>query len=244
MTRFIDLHLCVPFSNIEKQKRMLVKASELGYRLVGIPIPSNASSNDVKNLSKICREIGLDFVTRVDLDPKNPGELLKDLRRLRRSFEIVSVLCASKPVARQAAKDHRVDLLSFPATKTRDRFFDSAEAELASESSASLEIDLAPIISLKGFSRTRLISILIRELVIAKSFHVPIVISSGANKEFLLRSPQDYAALTLLFDLDSSLALSGLSEVPLTIVERNTQKLSTGFVMPGLWVVKRGKDHP
>jgi len=244
MTKFVDLHLFVPFKDIEQQKKLITKSSELGYRLVGIPIPSTASPNDIETMRKLCSEAGLDFVTRVDLAPRTPRELLEDLRRLRRRFEIVSVLCASKPVARQAAKDRRVDLLSFPATKPRDRFFDNAEAELASESLASFEIDLAPFLSLEGFLRTRLISSLRKELAIAKRFHVPVVISSGATNEFLLRRPRDYAALTFLFDLDSSLALSALSKAPLTIVERNRQKLSSGFVTPGLRVVRRGKDDP
>ena len=242
MTKFVDLHLCVPFKDIEQQKKLITKSSELGYRLVGIPIPSTASPNDIETLRKLCREAGLDFVTRVDLAPRTPRELLEDLRRLRRRFEIVSVLCASKPVARQAAKDRRVDLLSFPATKPRDRFFDSAEAELASGALASFEIDLAPFLSLEGYLRTRLITSLRKELATAKRFRVPVVFSSGANSEFLLRRPLDYAALTFLFDLDSSLALNGLSEAPQKIIERNRQKLSSGFVTPGLRVVRREKD--
>jgi RNase P/RNase MRP subunit p30 len=242
MTKFVDLHLCVPFKDAEQQRKLITKASELGYRLVGVPIPATASPKDTENLRKLCSEAGLDFVTRVDLAPRTPRELLEDLRRLKRRFEIVSVLCASKPVARQAAKDRRVDLLSFSATKPRDRFFDSAEAELASGALASFEIDLAPVLSLEGFLRTRLITSLRKELAVAKRFHVPVVVSSGATNEFLLRRPHDYAALTFLFDFDSSLALSGLSKVPSTIVERNRQKLSSGFVTPGLRVVRRGKD--
>jgi RNase P/RNase MRP subunit p30 len=243
MTKFVDLHLCVSFRDSEQQRKLVTKSSELGYRLVGIPIPPTASPKDIETLRNLCREAGLDFVTRVDLVPRTPSELLEDLRRLRRRFEIVSVLCASKPVARQAAKDRRVDLLSFPATKPRDRFFDSAEAELASGALASFEIDLAPFLSLEGYFRTRLIVSLRKELATAKRFSVPVVFSSGANTESLLRRPLDYAALTFLFDLDSSLALNCLSEAPQKIIERNRQKLSSGFVTPGLRVVRRGKDH-
>jgi RNase P/RNase MRP subunit p30 len=242
MTRFVDLHLCAPFKDAEQQRKLITKASELGYRLVGVPIPATASPKDIENLRKLCSEASLDFVTRVDLAPRTPRELLEDLRRLRRRFEIVSVLCASKPVARQAAKDRRVDLVSFSAARTRDRFFDSAEAELASGALASFEIDLAPFLSLEGFLRTRLITSLRKELAVAKHFHVPFVISSGATSESLLRRPRDYATLTFLFDLDSSQALRALSETPLTIVKRNREKLSPGFVTPGLRVVRRGKD--
>jgi len=239
MTKFVDLHLCAPFRNVEQFKKMVTKSFELGYRSVGIPLPPNVELDEVERLRKICTEAGLDFVSRVDLTPKNTKELLANLRRLRRKFEVVSVLCTSKPIARQAAKDRRVDVLSFPVAQPRNRFFDSAEAELASESSSSLEIDMASLLSLEGFLRIRLISSLRREVATAKSFRVPIVISSGTTNDYLLRGPHDYSALAMLFDMDSSLALSALSEVPLSIVERNRLKLIPDFVAPGLRVVRR-----
>jgi len=65
------------------------------------------------------------------------------------------------------------------------------------------------------------------------------VISSGATNDYLLRGPHDYSALALLFDMESSLALRALSEVPWSIVERNKLKLSPDFVAPGLRVVRR-----
>jgi len=239
MTKFVDLHLCAPFREAEQQRRMILKSCELGYRLVGIPLPPNASRDNVNHLREICSDAGLDFVSRVDLAPKTPRELLQFLRHLRQRFEVVSVLCASKPVARQAAKDRRVDLLSFPAARPRDRFFDGAEAELASKSLASLEIDMAPILSSEVFLRTRLIASLRREVATAERFHVSVTVSSGATNEHLLRKPHDFAAFAMLFDMDSSLALRGLSEVPLTMVERNRQKLSPDFVAHGVRVVRR-----
>jgi len=239
MTKFLDLHLCAPLGDAHQLRKMVAKSFELGYRSVGIPLPSNVTPDQVERLRTICRDAGLDFVSRVDLAPKNTKELLGSLRRLRRKFEIVAVLCTSKPVARQAAKDRRVDALSFPAISPRNRFFDSAEAELAAESSSSLEIDMAPFLTQEGFLRIRLISSLRREASIAKSFGVPIIISSGATSEYLLRKPHDYSALTALFNMDSSLALGALSEIPLRIVERNRLKLSQDFVAPGLRVVRR-----
>jgi len=239
MTKFVDLHLCAPFRDAEQLMKMVKKSFELGYQFVGIPLSPNVEPDEVERLRKICSEAGLDFVSRVDLAPKNTHELLASLRRLRRKFEVVAVLCTSKPIARQAAKDRRVDVLSFPVDKPRNRFFDRAEAELASESLTSLEIDIAPLLLLEGFLRIRLISSLRREVAIAKSFHVPVVISSGATDDYLLRRPHDYSALATLFDMDSSLAFSAISKIPQGIVERNRLKLSPDFVAPGLRVVRR-----
>jgi RNase P/RNase MRP subunit p30 len=152
------------------------------------------------------------------------------------------VTCDSKNVSRQAAKDRRVDLLNFPSTDYHRRFFDLAEAELASNSLAVLEIDTQSLLALEGPARIRLLSSIRRETAIAKDFHVPIVISSGASNELFMRKPIEQAALTSLFDLDRESALKGVSKNPLAIVKRNREKLNPDFVAPGIRVIRRGKD--
>jgi len=241
--KFSDLHLCVPLGDLAQTKSMVVKSSELGYSQIGVPLPLNTRQDAVERLRQICEELSVDFVTRVDLAPKNSNELLSNLRLFRRRFEVVSVICNSKPLARQAAKDRRVDLLSFRALEPRKRFFDRAEAELASKSSASLEIEMDLILGAEGFARVSLFSCLRREVATAKSFGVPVVISSGATDMLLLRKPQDYASLASLFDMDVPFALEALSKNPVGIVERNRMRQSPGYLVPGVRIVKEKKSR-
>ncbi len=237
--KFSDLHLRVPLNDWEKTSRLIAKSSELGYSQVGVPLPPSTKQEVVDRLRRVCEEFSLDLVTRLELLPRSSSELLGSLRRFRRQFEVVSVLCVSKPLARQAAKDRRVDLLSFPAVEPKKRFFDWAEAELASKSKASFEIDLAQVLSVEGFSRAILLSRLRREVVTAKSYGVPVVLSSGAADPLLLRKPQDYASMALLFGVDVPFALEALSTIPAGVVERNRLKQDVGYVAPGIRVVKR-----
>jgi len=237
--KFVDLHLCVQLDNLNLAKRLFAKSAELGYSQIGVPFLPNAKDEVVGQLRQVSGELGLDFVTRLNLAPRSPGELLAGLRRFRRSFEVVSVFCSSKAVARQAAKDRRVDLLCFRSFNPRKGFFDRAEAELASVSGAALEIDLARMLSnLEASSDLGFLSRLRREAATAKSFSVPVVFSSGASEPLLLRKPHDYAALALLFDVDASRALKALSENPARIVERNRLKQSPDYVAPGVRLIR------
>ncbi|MFQ6095453.1 MAG: RNase P subunit p30 family protein [Candidatus Bathyarchaeia archaeon] len=243
MKRFVDLHLCLPSTlEYDEVRELTARSAELGYSSVGIPLPIDMTRKEIQNLERICSENNLDLIKRVDLRPKDTRALLDLLRNVRRKRELVAVYCNSKPIARQAAKDRRVDLISFPSTDPRRRFFNSAEAELASKSQAALEVDMAPLIALDGFLRTRLISCLRREVAIAKKFDVPMVLSSGSSDRYLLRKPQDYASLAYLFGLDHQAAMKALSETPLRIIERNRKKLSPDYVAPGVYIVKRGRD--
>lgn len=239
MTRFADLHLRLPIEDPVQTQKMLTTASELGYSLVGIPLSANVSQRQISDLKQFCRCAKLDFVSRLNLAPKNSNELLANLRRYRRKFEVIAVRCNTKDVARQAAKDRRVDLLQFSVTNTRQRFFDQSEAELASSALCGLEIEASPILQLTSYSRIRLLSRLRKEAATAQRAKVPIVVSSGATNSLLHRGPYDFAALCTLFDLKQDMALKALSTNPFLLVERNKKKLSPGFVAPGVRVVGR-----
>ncbi len=241
---FADLHLKPKLADMEHTRRMVMKAAELGYRLIAVSLPPVSTENYAAQLRCICKEAAIDFASRVDLKPKTAGELVQFLRKFRRKFEVIAVMCESKVVARQAAKDRRVDLLNFPAADFRRRFFDKAEAELASKSLAAMEIDIKPLLTLDGPARVRLLSTLRRETFIAKHFNVPIVVSSGATDEWTLRKPLEMAAVTVLFDMDKASAIEAVSKNPLAIVKRNMEKLSAEFVAPGIRIIRRGKDCP
>jgi RNase P/RNase MRP subunit p30 len=239
---FADLHLRINWKDPAATTQMVNKAAALGYSMIAAPIAPETRADDVAKLRSACSKSGLDFASRVDLRPRNQNDLLSQLRRLRRKFEVVCVLCESKAVARQAAKDRRVDLLSFPFLDSRGRFFDRAEAELASSGLATLEVDVKPLLVLEGPARIRLLACLRREVAVARAFHLSVVVSSGVSDALHLRKPREMAELASLFGLDGSAALAAVSENPVGIVWRNREKLSSGFVAPGIRVVKGGND--
>ena len=242
MTRtFADLHLRINPKDQQAAQRLIGRAARFGYHYVSVPFVSGVHEDQVAALKAICNEAGLDFVLRADVRPRTENELTYFLRKFRRRFEVICVICDNKEVARQAAKDRRVDLLSFPSLDYHKRFFDRAEAELASCSLAALEVDVKSLLILEGPPRVRLLSSLRREVAIAREFRVPVVVSSGVGEEHLMRMPKDMASLAYLFGLDEASALDSVSANPAGIVLRNREKLSRRFVAPGISVVKEGK---
>ncbi len=239
MKYFSDLQLRVPLEDPLQTEKMVQNAATLGYQRVGIPVPVNFTSQQISKLKNTCCDANVDFVSRINLHPRNSNSLLKDLRKFRKKFELISVRCNTKDVARQAAKDRRVDLLQFSTTNMRQRFFDNQEAELASTALSALEIELVPILQIMPSSRIYLLSRLRKEILIAKRAKVPIVLSSGATTELMMRRPYDSAAITTLFDMPLESALKALSLDPLEIVQRNRNKLSPTYVAPGIQIVEK-----
>ena len=241
MTRvFADLHLRLSGKDISQIQKLASKMADLGYTLVGVPLAPDARTEEIHRLKATFEDVGLDFASRVDLYPRSQDELLNLLRKLRRRFEVICVCCESKEVARQAAKDRRVDLLNFPLLDYRRRFFDRAEAELASTGCAAFEVDVKPVLVLEGPSRVRFLSCLRREIMVALDFDQGVVVSSGVSEMLLLRKPREVALLASLFGLEGLGALDAVSKNPAQIVCRNREKLGSGFVAPGIRLVKQG----
>jgi RNase P/RNase MRP subunit p30 len=239
---FADLHLNPNLRELSTVFNFIKKTKMLGYDRIGFSTNIFSDKNKIDAVQNFCKETRIDFVSRIDLAPKNRNDLKSQLRKVRRKYEIICVKCKSKEVARQAAQDRRVDLLNFPSLHFRNRFFDRSEAVLARKSLTALEIDVIPLLVLEGSSRARFLSFLRRETTIAKDFHIPIILSSGATKTTLLRKPREIAALLSLLDLDDTSALDAISYNPNAIVARNRGKLNSSFIAPGIRIIKEGKS--
>jgi len=239
---FADLHLQLNPKDTLSISRIVAKSASFGYHLIAVPLPTDFRAEEKDKLAEICNNVEVDFVSRVDLRAKSRDQLMSQLRKLRRKYEIICVSCDSKEIARQAAKDRRVDLLNFPSVDYKRRFLDRAEAELICSSLAAWEIDAKPLFLLEGPARIRFISTIRREVSVAKDFRIPIVLSSGITDDSLLRKPGEMAALAELLGLDEVTALEAVSTAPVSIVKRNREKLGSGFVAPGIEIIKEGND--
>jgi ribonuclease P/MRP protein subunit RPP1 len=231
MRRFIDLHLR-PSEDSESVRAMLELAARLEFKEIGL-VRGEIHS---RNLKSMASGMGLDLVSRVDLAPRNTNELTAALRRLRRRFMIVAVECRSKNVARQAAKDHRVDILNFPSSvsaRSRNRF-DRQEASLASDANCAYEINASDLLQPDQVSRAKLLSLMRGEVDNAKRFDVPIVVSSGALNAMQMRDPRGLAAILTILDMNEEEGLESVSKTPMRIVTANREKLEPGFVAPGV----------
>lgn len=237
---FADLHLYPSSKGLDSTIQLIKKAKQLGYTVLGFSRNNISNKESIELIQNFCKKEKIDFVSRIDLLPKNRIELKSYLKKVRRKYELICVICKNKEVARQAAKDRRVDLLNFPSMYYRNRFFDRNEAELASKSCAALEIDAKPIITLEGSSRVRFLSFLRRETTIARDFHIPIILSSGVSKATLIRKPRELATLMHLLDFNEVSALDAISTNPKIIISRNRQKLDSSFIAPGIKIIKEG----
>jgi len=81
---FADLHLCSPLNDLNSAYQLVKKAKTLGYHLLGFSTTLHSNKNSLIPLKNFCKETQIDFVSRIDLTPKNRNELKSQLRSVRR----------------------------------------------------------------------------------------------------------------------------------------------------------------
>ena len=223
MRRFIDLQI---LPDRGKTADLLSHARQLGYSAVGCvgDKPSDAPIN---------------VVSRLDIAPRSQQDLGRALNRSRLKHEVISVLCLSKGVARQAAKDPRVDLLRFPGNPSRRKnvWLDRQNASAAGIGGCSYEVVARDLLTQDPGTLGYLIKQLRKEVVNARRYDVPVVVSSGAVSIYGMRDPMSLAALMSLAGLGEEESLDMVSVNPSALVERNRDKLSESYVSPGVRVM-------
>jgi ribonuclease P/MRP protein subunit RPP1 len=222
LKRYIDLHINPKTGEAE---RLITEAKYLGYNCV-------ASTVNIRPETSI----DIDVATRVDLEPRRGSDLLDQLKKVRSRFEVVAVKCTNKDVARQAAKDHRVDILLFSEDLTirRNARLDTQEAQLASEVGCCYEINASELLFSGENRLARLTNVIKRELEIARRFDIPIILSSGASTSIGLREPKALAAMTFLLDISEETVVEMQTTTPDQLLKKNRAKLSKEYISPGV----------
>ena len=220
MRRFMDLHVSPGPGGLNDFVR---RARELGYHGLGVVCAGRDEHGSQVELA-----------SRIDLAPRNQQELMDQLNRYRRSYVVVSVTCTSKNVARQAAKDHRVDILRFPRGDGSPAWMDRQQAQLAAGSHCLYEVDAQELMIRDPARLEAALALIRRELGNARGHGVPVVLSSGARSPQEMRDPRSMASLMDLVGVGEEEALGMVSDTPWGLVERNRDKLSGAYILPGV----------
>jgi len=232
MRRFVDFCI-IPSSYEDEILDRLIRISRLlDISLIGISF-CQLKQNQISKIIMKFNEAGIDIAKRLDITPKTRIELLKELRKNRRIYEIICVNCNNTEVSIVASRDRRVDLVSIGQKMT----LRSIRKAINRISNKHLEIRMSEILT-STKSKINVFRKLYEEISIAKYNKVPIILSSGAKNSFMMRSPRDMAALGIFLGLDKIEALNSVSKNPLSIIKENRKKLSNRWITEGVEIYR------
>lgn len=110
-------------------------------------------------------------------------------------------------------KSAKVHVLSCPYP------FDSVQARLAAEHKIAVELGFKEAWSTAGYVRARILGYLKKTIVLAKKYHAPLVITSGAACEGEVVSPRQLVAFGRILGLTYPEAKASIYTIPKKVLE-------------------------
>jgi len=233
--KFVDFS--IKPKNILEAEKMIEKAAFLNYKYIGIVLNKEINKENFSKIKEFSLKNGIDSFTKVEIEAYNKREILNFLRKNRRKFEIISIICKTKEAALLASRDGRVD--TYIISLKNDLVIDKG---VASVSKNIIEIQAKEIINYKE-NLSKIIKNLMKILEISKSYNIPLIFSSGAENIYEQRSPIVLKSFLTSFEYPEEEALKCISDIPLNKLIENRLKLSNIIIMPGVKVVKNKKKN-
>ncbi len=219
--KFIDfwIHL----TGEEDLSEILLEVKKLGFKSV---VASSTSDSIYEEFKKLGETYEVIIYRKLVLEPEDRMSLLKNLRKFRGGYEVISVICNNLEVALTAARDSRVDSLILPPGKMFR--IDKGVASLISN---SIELPFKWFIdeaARRDFIRVA------NEVINYLSSKTSIIVSSYASKPYELCSPHELASILQVLGIERKTALDSVSTIPWSIIERNKLKLSPNYIAKGV----------
>lgn len=224
MKKYTDIHVDLNVFT-EDPKGVINKLRVLGFKSIAITCFKSKIDPILKDILK---KSSLDLAFRIQLESRTRTDLLKKLRISRAKFEIIGVKCLNTEVARVAARDSRVDIISFPIENPSVRL----SRKIANICNASVEINAREMVNAK-LPRHAMLRRLKNEVECAVTNGLELIVSSGASSQLELLSPMDLASIPAVLGIGKNKSLEAVSENPYSIIRRNKMKLKGALISEG-----------
>ena len=217
MRSAVDLNIRLTKSHYVNE--LIVGASRLGFKGIAL----SCASVEPKLLRALVRDVGkqhgIDIAIRCDIQGRNPGEVKRALRELRRAYDVVCVSPLNREVARLAARDSRVDLILF-TPRLALKMFDKTQAKMMADNGVAVEIPFNLYLNVKSLELG--LRALINIVRLSTRYGCMIVVSSYASKPSELRSPIELSSLIPAVGGGEELGVLSVSKYPSIILRRRT----------------------
>ncbi len=138
---------------------------------------------------------------------------LSQITQLPKGFNLIFGRGGTVAKNRKLLKSKKINVLSHPYP------FDSFQARLAAENNIALELCFKELETTTGYKRAKVLTRFYTTVNLAKKYHAPLVITSGAQSETEVKAPRTLVAFGKVLGLDYSEAKACIWHVPKKVLE-------------------------
>jgi len=237
--RFFDLHVHSAFSGGESSLEQLAEtAKQLGY--TGICFVFYYQDDRQKDIllaeiDRISKKNGIE--TYLGFEARNLKEL-NVLAKKRKSFDILLVRGGDLELNRTACETPEVDILTHPEYQRTDSGLDHVCMKFAAKNKVAIEMNFREILISNKATRAKVLSNISHNIKLAKKYHGPIILCSGAINHFEIKDPYCLISMGCHLGLSLKEAKESVSRIPQRIINRTKERQDKTWVISGVKIVK------
>ncbi len=183
----------------------------------------------------------LNLYYRINLRPKSLNDLKKRIQPYNNFSDIISVESMDKNIQIQAAKDSRVDIISF-SDQNVIKTISPGIISLAKQNRSFIEFSLAPIMARNQAFQSKYLRSLYRAVQLAMQLKVNYIISGNFDDLFKLRHPRALISVChTLLGIPLLSAKKAFSENVLTLINRVHARQDKNIIESGVKLLNEGE---
>ncbi len=190
---------------------------------------------------------GMDIITGALLTT----DVQKNARKALKKADIVLVDGGDTKVNRLASECFEVDVLCNPEKDARKDFMkqkysgiDHIMSKFMGERKIALEFSFSQVLNSYGMLRSQVMGRMRQNVVLARKYDVPVIITSAGVEREDLRSPRELVAFGKSLGMTGGEARASVGVNPQLIIKKVRDRKDPNILMRGLEVIEWGRQKP
>jgi RNase P/RNase MRP subunit p30 len=238
---YFESRLRLNLENFEEIKNKFAICEKLGIKNVIVEPVGNLKNLGVELREKIESLTKMHLYYRISLRPRNVDDLKSKLNINNKLPTILSIETPIKEIQIQAAKDSRVDVISFTDPKTM-KTLTNGVISLSKQNNSYIEISLASMMVVNKAQQSKNFRELYRIIHLVKNLKGNLLICGNFEDSYHLRHPRTLISIChTLLGLSIIEAKQSFNENVKKLIERTLDRYDSNFIEYGIKFIKGGE---
>ena len=180
----------------------------------------------------------LEILQGVEIKAKNADEMRRMVDRFRDLADIIIVAGGDLEINRAACENSKVNILATPEKQRKDSGFDHVMAKLAAENKVAVELCFRDYLHAYKKIRSYVLTHMRRNAMLAQSFDVALIVTSGAENIWDMRAGRELATLASACGIEREKAVRTVTDTAKWIIDRVKAVKSPEHVTAGVEIAK------
>ena len=227
------------FKEIEQKLRF---CKLLGVQNVIVELENNREKMQPDLKRRIEEITNINVKYRTNINPKNLESLIKKLKGIGQSSNVIVVESADKKIQIQAAKDSRVDVISFSEQAVLKTIFPGV-ISLTKQNQSFIEFSLASIMIKNKSLQSKNLRNLYRGVQLANKLNANYIISGNFDDLYSIRHPRALISVChTLLGISMMRAKNCFSKNVVSLLNRVQMRQDRNFIESGVKIINRGEE--